>query len=73
MNGIHKVIFNKNTQQFVVVSELAKSAGKVKVVSSDTLDLSSLLQKFSEKRPLVDFLLNRQVAQPKDTPDGARL
>lgn len=57
MNGIHKVIFNKNTQQFVVVSELAKSAGKVKAVSSDTLDLSSLLQKFSEKRP----------------PDGARL
>lgn len=66
MNNIHKVIFNKNTQQFVVVSELSKSAGKAKTVSADTLNLSSLLQNFSEKRPLVNFLLNRQVAQPKD-------
>ncbi|WP_081601345.1 ESPR domain-containing protein [Bibersteinia trehalosi] len=28
MNNIYKVIFNKTTQQFIVVSELAKSAGK---------------------------------------------
>ncbi|WP_131928037.1 ESPR domain-containing protein [Bibersteinia trehalosi] len=57
MNNIHQVIFNRATQQFVVVSELAKSAGKSKVISADTVDVVSILQNFSEKRPLVDFSL----------------
>ncbi len=52
MNNIHKVIFSKNTQQFVVVSELAKSAGKLKAVSADSVDIASILQNFAEKRPL---------------------
>ncbi|QLB15304.1 hypothetical protein A6B39_07455 [Mannheimia granulomatis] len=52
MNNIHQVIFNKSTQQFVVVSELAKSAGKPKAVSSSSEDIISILQNFSEKRPL---------------------
>ncbi|MEG9488534.1 hemagglutinin repeat-containing protein [Mannheimia indoligenes] len=52
MNNIHQVIFNKSTQQFVVVSELAKSAGKPKAVSASSEDIISILQNFSEKRPL---------------------
>ncbi|QLB42322.1 hypothetical protein HV560_05625 [Mannheimia pernigra] len=58
MNNIHQVIFNKSTQQFVVVSELAKSAGKPKAVSAGSVDIVSILQNFSEKRPLVDFSLS---------------
>ncbi|MGQ8820725.1 ESPR domain-containing protein [Bibersteinia trehalosi] len=41
MNDIHKVIFNKTTQQYVVVSELAKSARKPKVVSAGSVDIVS--------------------------------
>ncbi|QLB42332.1 VENN motif pre-toxin domain-containing protein [Mannheimia pernigra] len=52
MNNIHQVIFNKSTQQFVVVSELAKSARKPKAVSAGSVDIVSILQNFSEKRPL---------------------
>lgn len=52
MNNIYQVIFNKSTQQFVVVSELAKSAGKPKAVSAGSVDIVSILQNFSEKRPL---------------------
>ncbi|QLB42325.1 VENN motif pre-toxin domain-containing protein [Mannheimia pernigra] len=52
MNNIHQVIFNKSTQQFVVVSELAKSARKPKAVSADSVNIVSILQNFSEKRPL---------------------
>ncbi|MFA9500224.1 hemagglutinin repeat-containing protein [Mannheimia sp. E30BD] len=52
MNKIHQVIFNRATQQFVVVSELAKSAGKPKAVSASSVDIVSILQNFSEKRPL---------------------
>ncbi|EXI62647.1 hypothetical protein MHD_08015 [Mannheimia granulomatis] len=52
MNNIHQVIFSKSTQQFVVVSELAKSAGKPKAVSAGSVDIVSILQNFSEKRPL---------------------
>ncbi|MEG9491164.1 hemagglutinin repeat-containing protein [Mannheimia indoligenes] len=52
MNNIHQVIFNKSTQQFFVVSELAKSAGKPKAVSASSEDIISILQNFSEKRPL---------------------
>ncbi|MEG9491160.1 ESPR domain-containing protein [Mannheimia indoligenes] len=52
MNNIYQVIFNKSTQQFVVVSELAKSAGKPKAVSASSEDIISILQNFSEKRPL---------------------
>lgn len=38
MNHIHKVIFNKSTQRFVVVSELAKSAGKSSTVPKAKVD-----------------------------------
>ncbi|RRN02700.1 hypothetical protein EIM44_07260, partial [Bibersteinia trehalosi] len=44
MNNIYKVIFNKNTQQFVVVSELAKSSGKSSALPKAQVDgLFSLL------------------------------
>ncbi|MFA9499543.1 hemagglutinin repeat-containing protein [Mannheimia sp. E30BD] len=52
MNNIHQVIFNKSTQQSVVVSELAKSVKKTKAVSASSVDIVSILQNFSEKRPL---------------------
>ncbi|QLB15302.1 hypothetical protein A6B39_07445 [Mannheimia granulomatis] len=52
MNNIHQVIFSKSTQQFVVVSELAKSVKKPKAVSASSEDIISILQNFSEKRPL---------------------
>lgn len=61
MKNIQKIIFNKTTQQFVVVSELAKPAGKVKAISVVSIGNVPLLQNFSKKQLLVI------------TPDGARL
>lgn len=59
MNKIFKVIFNKTTGQFVVVSELSKAKGKASSSTDERIGVSSLVTKlqYQAKAALILGLL----------------